>query len=71
MSLEDDFLFCARYRVLIDIRIQMIMPSFSALFACSATYPEIILKFLCNEGPPLGAILINQLDYGFIFCLIP
>lgn len=50
---------------LVDVRIQMVMPPFSTLFANPAW------KMVGNLGPFLSPFLRNQLYYQFIFLLCP
>lgn len=63
-EVEDPFLFLAPAN-LFNFGIQMIVPSFSALFANSAW------KMLSNQSPFLGSILFDQVKNHLVFLLSP
>lgn len=67
MSLKDLLFLLWAYGILLDIGIQMIVPSFAALFTCPAIYFVLFLEFLSNESPSFCAIFVYQIFDGFIF----
>ena len=57
MGLENNPLLSQRNWVLFNMRVDVIMPSFSALFARSKRALEAGVDFVGNEGPLLGSVL--------------
>jgi hypothetical protein len=86
MGLKYHLLFLSSDGILIDIRIEVIVPSkslflklvkrgwhqvsdyipLSALLPGPPAYFEVIFQLLCNESPPLGAILLDESHDGVI-----
>jgi hypothetical protein len=60
MCLEDRSILILRPRVLVDARMQMVVPPFSALFANPA------LQMAGNERPPLWSMLVYKFNYLII-----
>ena len=67
MCVEYDDLLLAVDRRLFDARIEMVVPSFSALLACATSNMIIVFQHLRNVGPSLGAIFLHQTHDGVIF----
>jgi len=55
MKLEQPFFLFVVPRFLVDCRIEVVIPSFSALFTCSLTNGVVFFKFLSNFGPVVEA----------------
>ena len=60
MSIKDDFLLIVVDRGLLDIRIQVVMPSLSALLASPSPDLVHVSQLLCYECPSLSSILRDQ-----------
>ena len=56
--------------VLLDLRIEKVYPSFSALLSISS-YLQILIKLVCDLAPLLGTVLSNKPDKLFILSLDP
>jgi len=56
---------------LIDVWVQVIVPSLAALFACARTNFEFFLKLVCYESPLFGAILLDEFHDCIILLLGP
>lgn len=66
MSIEDDDFFFLVDGRLLDAGIQVVVPSLSALLASAPADMVVVLELLGDEGPPLGAVPLDQTDDGII-----
>ena len=70
-QVQDPLLFTGPGRVALDHWVQVVVPSLTALFTCAAADMIIILQHLCDVGPSLRAIFLNQTHNGIILVLVP
>ena len=65
MGFKNDFILLFSPATILNIRVQVVVPSFPALLANAS------IELGCDEGPVLGPVLLNQHDYLLIFLLRP
>ena len=67
VCVEDDQFLLVVDRCLFDVRIEVVVPSLTALFACAALDSVFILQHLGDEGPSFGSELSNQAHDRIVF----
>ena len=67
MKFEEFFLLIIRPWLLVDGGVEVIVPPFPALLACTFGNVVGLLEFGCDEGPVVEAKLIDQFRDGLIF----
>ncbi len=54
-------------RILLDVRVQVVMPPLTALFACTTTNFVLLLESLRYVSPAFGTVCRHKFDYSFVF----
>lgn len=67
VKFEEFFLLIIRPWLLVDGGVEVIVPPFPALLACTFGNVVGLLEFGCDEGPVVEAKLIDQFRDGLIF----